>query len=146
MNKCSEVMTKDPVCCLPHDPVVAAAILMKTQNIGPVPVVEDERTRKLVGIVTDRDLVVKVVPDGRGANTRIQDVMTREPVACRSEDNLGKALAMMSQYQVRRLPIIDADGRLLGIISQADVALRIKAPKKTARLIETVSGNVKLLV
>ncbi len=64
MKKCNEVMTKNPMCCLPNDSALKAADLMKSGNIGSIPVIENEETRKLVGIVTDRDLALKVVAEG----------------------------------------------------------------------------------
>ena len=63
MKKCNEVMTKNPVCCLPDDLVIKAAQLMKSEHVGSIPVIENEQTRKLVGIVTDRDLALKIVAD-----------------------------------------------------------------------------------
>jgi CBS domain-containing protein len=141
MNKCSEVMTQNPVCCLPGDPVKAAALLMKTENIGPIPVVEDERSKKLVGIVTDRDLALKIVADDRDSNTAVEEIMTQDLLTCQPEDNLQTALDLMAEGQVRRIPVVDTDGRLVGIISQADVAMRINAPRKTAELVENVSKS-----
>ena len=91
MKKCNEVMTKNPIYCLPNDAVVRAAQLMKNENIGPIPVIENEQTKKLVGIVTDRDLALKVVADGRDPkSTKVEEVMTRKVVTCRPEDDLQK--------------------------------------------------------
>ena len=138
MKKCNEVMTKDPVYCLPNDAVARAAQLMKKENIGPIPVIENERTKKLVGIVTDRDLALKVVADGRDPKvTKVEEVMTREVVTCRPEDDLQKALDAMSEHQLRRIPVVEDGNKLVGIIAQADVATRVNQPQKTA---ETVKG------
>ena len=74
MKKCNEVMTKNPVCCLPNDMVAKVAQLMKSKDIGPVPIIENEQTKKLVGIVTDRDLALKIVAEGRDAkSTKAED-------------------------------------------------------------------------
>jgi CBS domain-containing protein len=69
MKKCNEVMTKNPVCCLPDDSAAKAAELMKSENIGSIPVIENAQTQKLVGIVTDRDLALKIVSEGRDAKS-----------------------------------------------------------------------------
>jgi CBS domain-containing protein len=140
MKKCNEVMTKDPVYCLPNDAVARAAQLMKKENIGPIPVIENEQTKKLVGIVTDRDLALKVVADGRDPKvTKVEEVMTREVVTCRPEDDLQKALDAMSEHQLRRIPVVDDGNKLVGIIAQADVATRVNQPQKTAETVEGIS-------
>src|SRR3990172_6094227 len=123
MKRCDEVMTKNPVCCLPDDMVVKVAQLMKRENIGPIPVIENEETRKLVGIVTDRDLALKIVAEGLDAkSTKVEAVMTREVVTCHADDDLQKALDAMAEHQLRRIPVVDNDNKIIGIIAQADVA------------------------
>jgi CBS domain-containing protein len=142
MKKCNEVMTKDPVYCLPNDAVARAAQLMKKENVGPIPVIENERTKKLVGIVTDRDLALKVVADGRDPKaTKVEEVMTREVVTCRPEDDLQRALDAMSEHQLRRIPVVDDGNKLVGIIAQADVATRVKQSQKTAETVEGISQS-----
>ena len=140
MKKCSEVMTKNPVCCLPNDMAVDVAELMKSGNIGSIPVIENEQTRKLIGIVTDRDLTLKIVAKGLDAkSTKVEAVMTREVVTCRAEDDLQKALDAMAEYQLRRIPVVDNDNKILGIIAQADVATRVDQPEKTAEMVKEIS-------
>jgi CBS domain-containing protein len=140
MQKCSEVMTKNPVCCLPTDMVSKAAELMKSGNIGSIPVIENEQTKKLVGIVTDRDLALKIVSQGQDAkSTKVETVMTRKMVTCRAEDDLQKALDAMSEHQLRRIPVVDSDNKILGIIAQADVATRVNQPEKTAEMVKEIS-------
>jgi CBS domain-containing protein len=142
MKKCEEVMTKNPVCCLPSDNVANVAAMMKRENIGPIPVIENEQTRKLVGIVTDRDLAMKVVAEGRDAkSTKVESVMTHKVVTCRAEDDLQKALDTMSEHQLRRIPIVDTNNKILGIISQADVATRVNQPDKTAEMVKEISQS-----
>jgi CBS domain-containing protein len=145
MKKCNEVMTKNPFCCLPNDMVAKVAQLMKRENIGPIPVIENEQTQKLVGIVTDRDLALKIVAEGRDAkSTKVEAVMTRKVVTCRAEDDLQKALDAMSEHQLRRIPVVDNDNKILGIIAQADVATRVNQPEKTAELVKQISqANAK---
>jgi len=138
--KCSDVMTENPVCCLSNDLVSQAARVMRREHIGPIPVVSDERTKEIIGIVTDRDLAIKVVAESRDPNrTTVGDVMTHTIVVCREDDDLSSAIAAMEEYQIRRLPIIDRGGRLVGIISQADLATRIHEPVATAMMIEEIS-------
>jgi len=140
MPKCSEVMTRDPACCLPGDTVDRAAQLMEAEDVGPVPVVEDQGTKKLVGIVTDRDLAIKIVAQGRDAqSTKVEEVMTRDPVTCRPDDDLQQALDAMGQHQVRRIPVVDDNGSIIGIIAQADVATRTEEPEKTEDVVEKIS-------
>ena len=142
MKKCDEVMTKSPVCCLPTDSVAKAADLMKNGNFGSIPVIENEQTQNLVGIVTDRDLALTIVAEGRDANaTKVDAVMTRKVVSCFAEDDLQKVLDAMAKQQLRRIPIVDHDNRIVGIITQADVATRINQPEKTAEMVKEVSQN-----
>jgi CBS domain-containing protein len=138
--KCSEVMTKDPVCCLSTDTVDKAAQLMRDENVGPIPVVADQQTKKLIGIITDRDLALKVVAEARDAkSTRVDDVMTTGIVACREGDDFENALKAMEEHQVRRIPVIDENDHIVGIIAQADIATRVGKAKKTAEMVEEIS-------
>lgn len=140
MKKCSEVMTSKPACCLPNDTVVKAAKLMKQENVGSIPVVESEQNTKLLGIVTDRDLALKIVAEGRdGQSTKVEAVMTGNVVTCRADDDLQKALDAMATHQLRRIPIVDGDNKVMGIISQADVATRANQPEKTAEVVKEIS-------
>lgn len=141
-QKCRDLMTEDPTCCLPSDPVSKAAQLMKSENVGSVPVVQDHQTKKLIGIVTDRDLALQIVAEARDArSTKVEDVMTSGVTACRADDDLQKALDEMAEQQVRRIPVVDDSNRIVGIIAQADVATRIEAPKKTAEVVEEISKS-----
>jgi CBS domain-containing protein len=142
MKKCNEVMTKNPVCCLPNDMVAKVAQLMKSKDIGPVPIIENEQTKKLVGIVTDRDLALKIVAEGRDAkSTKAEEVMTRKVVTCRVEDDVQTALDAMSEHQLRRIPVVDNDNKIVGIIAQADVATRVDQPAKTAEVVKDISQS-----
>ena len=142
MKKCSEVMTENPVYALPDDTVEKVAQLMKKEDIGPVPVVDNEQNKRLVGIVTDRDLALKVVAEGRDPQTtKVEEVMTRKLITCRPEDDVESAMKAMAQYQLRRIPVVDNDDRLVGIISQADVATRVDEPEKTAEVVKEISES-----
>ena len=142
MKKCSDVMTDNPVYALPDDTVDKVAQLMKKEDIGPVPVVDDEQNKRLVGIVTDRDLALKVVAEGRDPQTtKVEEVMTRKLITCRPDDDVESAMKAMAQYQLRRIPVVDNDDRLVGIISQADVATRVDEPEKTAEVVKEISES-----
>ena len=137
---CREAMTDNPVCCLPGDSVGQAARLMRRERVGPVPVVSDEQTKEIIGIITDRDLAIKVVAESRDANrTTVGDVMTHTIEVCREDDDLSSAIAAMEEYQIRSIPVIDQRGRLVGIISRADVATRFYEATTTSRAVREIS-------
>jgi CBS domain-containing protein len=136
---CRDVMTGQPVCCNPDDSAQQAAQLMKDQNVGSIPVCEKDSNR-LAGIVTDRDIALKLVAEGRDPkNTPVRDLMTTEVFSCRPEDNLDDALQTMQRQQVRRIPVVDEERRILGIISLADIATRLRAPDVTAQVVAEIS-------
>jgi CBS domain-containing protein len=113
---------------------------MKIEDVGSMPVCENRRSRKLIGIVTDRDLALHIVAENRDADaTIIEHVMTSDPITCFSEDDLDKATHLMQSHQIRRIPVVDHHGNLIGIISQADIATRSEKPEKTAETVEEIS-------
>ena len=140
MPKCRDVMTREPVCCEPADPVTRAAEMMRQHDVGSLPVVDSRDSRRLVGIVTDRDLVTKVVAGNRNvASATVRDAMTVEPASCRETDEVERAVSLMADRQVRRMPVVDESGRLSGIIAQADVATRVNRDQTTGKLVEAIS-------
>lgn len=143
MKKCSDIMTKDLVYSHPTDTVDDVAKLMKKEDIGPVLIVEKgDQGKRLVGIVTDRDLAIKVVGEGRDPKkTKVKDVMTTKVVTCRADDDLKNAMDAMAQHQLRRIPVVDEYGMLVGIISQADVATRVNEPEQTAEVVREISQD-----
>ena len=133
-------MTKDPVCCLPNDSAAKAAEMMKSENIGSIPVIENEQSQKLVGIVTDRDLALRIVAGALDAkSTKVETVMTRKVETCLADNDLQKALDVMVEHQLRRIPVVDSDNKIVGIIAQADVATRVDEPEKTAEMVKKIS-------
>lgn len=137
---CKDVMTVDPVCCLATDTADQSANLMKQADIGPVPVVEDPESKKLIGIVTDRDLAIKIVAEGLDSRLmKVADVMTRDPIRCRADEGIEEVLERMSSYQVRRIPVVDENNRIVGIISQADIAIRISNPETVGMVVQEIS-------
>jgi len=142
MKKARDVMTKDLVYASPQDTVSHVAQLMKREDIGPVLIVDNEESKRLVGIVTDRDLALKVVAEGRDPQTTyVEEVMTRKLITCRPDDDIENAMKAMAQYQLRRIPVVEDDNRLVGIISQADVATRVDEPEKTAEVVKEISES-----
>ena len=140
MQKCSDVMTRDVVTCTPENTIVDVARLMKTEDIGPVLIVDNEANNTLVGIITDRDIVLKVIADGQDANTtRVGDAMSKKLVTCRADDDISVAMQAMAQFQLRRIPVVEDNMSLVGIISQADVATRVDAPEKTGEVVKEIS-------
>ena len=141
--KNSDIMTKDLVYSLPSDMVSDVAKLMKDEDIGPVLIVDDTNDgKRLVGIVTDRDLAIKVVGEGRDPkSTRVEDVMTDSLVTCRADDDVENAMRAMAQNQLRRIPVVDDNGQLVGIISQADLATRLNEPQSTAEVVKEISRD-----
>ena len=141
--KNSDIMTKDLVYSSPSDRVSDVAQLMKNEDIGPVLIVDDSHDgKRLVGIVTDRDLAIKVVGEGRDPqNTRVEDVMTKKVITCRAGDDVQNAMQAMAQYQLRRIPVVDDNDHLVGIISQADVATRLNEPQSTAEVVKEISRD-----
>jgi CBS domain-containing protein len=146
MIRCSDVMTREPVPCEPGDSISRIAEIMKREDVGSVPVVESADSGRLVGIVTDRDIVVRVLAEGRDVSgATVRDAMTPNPATCREDDDVSRAVAHMAERQVRRLPVVDADGRLRGIIAQADIATRVQRDKTTGDMVEAISepGTVR---
>ena len=140
MRKCSDVMTREPVCCEPGESIAQVAAQMKREDVGSIPVVDSHEDKQLIGIVTDRDLVVKVLAEGNAIDrATVRDAMTTNPISCRESDEVEKAVRLMSERQVRRMPIVDESGRLTGIIAQADVATRINKDHTTGELVEAIS-------
>ena len=146
MAKCSDVMTREPVAVEPDEAIGRVAELMRSQDVGAVPVIETKASRQLIGIITDRDIVVKVVAAGRDPrSTPVRQAMTGNPSTCREDEDVNDAVSRMSDRQVRRMPVVDAEGRLCGIIAQADIATRVKKDKTTGELVEAISepGTVR---
>jgi CBS domain-containing protein len=140
MKKCNEVMTKKTVCCLPDDMATDAAESMQNEHVGSIPIIEDVQTRKLIGIITDRDLTIRILAEGLDAkSTKLETIMTRNVVTCKAEEDLQKAVDAMSKHQLRRIPIVDDDNKILGIIAQADVAMQFDHPKRIAVMVKEIS-------
>jgi CBS domain-containing protein len=120
MKKCQDIMLDSVATCLQDDTVCEIAQRMLVEDIEILLVVETSQEKKLIGIITDRDIIVRVV--GRGLNsltTPVKDVMTREVITCRAEDDLDATLKIMRSHEIRRIPVTDEDDTIVGIIVQA---------------------------
>jgi|SRR5579884_1302225 len=132
-----DVMTERPRTISKGDKVVDAARLMREEDAGVVPIVDGDR---LVGVVTDRDIAVRLVADGRDPqSTSVEEIASRELVTVDPQQSLDEALRLMAQHQVRRLPVCEEDGRLVGIVAQADVARHGDA-ERTGEVVEEISS------
>jgi len=139
-EKCRDLMSKDPAFCQARDTVSIAAKLMKTHNIGFIPVVVNLRSCRLVGIVTDRDLAVRVLASGCDPNkTTVSEVMSSPVVTCSPDDDYHVALNLMERHQLKRIVAVDKLGRAVGVISQADVALRIPDQRETTEVFRSIA-------
>lgn len=137
MSKVEDIMTRDVESATPETPVREVAERMKTRNIGSLPVCE---SGKLVGTVTDRDLTVRVTAENRDAQkTRVGDIMSKEIVTCRPDQDLSEAEQLMHDHQVRRLPVVEEGGSLVGYLSMAKIAQAEQDEKVTGRVLRGIS-------
>jgi CBS domain-containing protein len=133
-----DAMTSNPCAIDAEKPVAYAAKMMKDENVGLAPVVVGDR---LVGTVTDRDIVTRVIAEGRDpGSTSVREIATTSLVTIDPQQGLDEALRLMAQHQVRRLPVVEEDGRLVGVVAQADVAEHADS-SATGRLVEQISEN-----
>jgi CBS domain-containing protein len=115
-------MTENPECVTPETSLADAAQKMRDLDVGIIPVVDSEQGRRLKGVVTDRDITIRAVAEAMDArSTKVSEVMTTEVESCNKNDTVGDILRVMEREQVRRVPITDREGRLVGIVAQADV-------------------------
>lgn len=136
--KCSEIMTTNVRTASRDTSLREASAMMRDGDMGAVPVVDDG---KVVGIVTDRDIVVRGVSEGKGPETVIGDVMTTELFAVSPDDFVFEAIRVMGDKQVRRIPVINPNGSLAGIIAMADVALQTEDEREIAETLEEISSG-----
>jgi CBS domain-containing protein len=138
--KARDIMTSDPRCVTPDTPLQEAARLMKDEDVGLVPVVERQGSKRLVGLLTDRDIAIRVVAEGRDSvGTPVRDVMSADVTSCRADDSVDEVMRTMGEEQVRRIPIVDERGDLVGIVAQADVVRQAPNDTKAERTVEKIS-------
>jgi CBS domain-containing protein len=137
-TRCREIMSKRLQTATRTMSLREVAMLMREGDMGALPVVEDGR---LVGIVTDRDIVVRAVAEGKDAAAPIEDVMTTSVFTVGPDDYVFEAIRLMGDRQVRRIPVVDEDDRLVGIIAMADVALEMEDEREIAETLEEISSG-----
>lgn len=120
--RASELMTRDPETVTADATLADAAKKMRDMNVGVIPVVESTSSKRLKGLVTDRDIAIRAVAVGKDSKAKVSEVMTTDVETCNQNDSVDQVLQLMQREQVRRVPITDREGRLVGIIAQADVA------------------------
>lgn len=136
--RCREIMTKNVRTATSDMTLRGVAAMMRDGDMGAVPVVDDG---KLIGIVTDRDMVVRVIAEGKDAETPISGAMTAELFTVGPDDFVFEAIRLMGDKQVRRIPVIGAGGELAGIIAMADVALETEDEREIAETLEEISSG-----
>jgi len=137
-RRCREIMTRNVKTANREATLQEVSALMRDGDMGAMPVIEDG---KLVGIVTDRDIVVRAIAEGKDASSAIGDVMTAEVFAVRENDFVFEAIRLMGDKQVRRVPIVNDAGELVGIIAMADVALETEDEREIAETLEEISSG-----
>jgi CBS domain-containing protein len=131
-----DAMTESPRTIGRDSTVVEAAKIMRDEDVGIVPIVDGD---KLVGTLTDRDIAIRVVAEGKDPNTtKAEEVASREIVTIDPQQDLDEALRLMARHQVRRLPVVEEDGKLVGIVAQADIAQHA-TDEQTGELVEEIS-------
>ena len=137
-TKVHDVMTDSPRCVTPETSVSDAAVLMESEDVGSLPILDGDH---LAGVVTDRDIVIRAIAKGKDPRgMAVRDVASRELVTVQADDDLMDALQLMATRQVRRLPVVDENNRLVGILSQADVAVSAKE-KSVGEMVEEISKS-----
>jgi CBS domain-containing protein len=133
------IMTKQPVCCNPAATVQDVAKMMREHDIGAIPVVSDLVSKKLIGIITDRDLCVSAMADGQDPRTTsITDYFTKTVITCAPEETLQACEQKMKQHRVRRIPVVDKQNSCIGMVVQADIA-RVDRPEDFQALLAEIS-------
>jgi CBS domain-containing protein len=141
--KVKEIMSVNPACCTPDDSAQNVAKMMCDLNVGSIPVVADHQSRSLIGIITDRDLCCRVLAHGLdGKSTPIQEFITYNPAICRDGENVENCERLMQEHQVRRIPVVDKENQLIGIVAQADLALKDK-PERVHKTVAEISKNTR---
>jgi CBS domain-containing protein len=135
---CSEIMTRDLRTATREMTLREVGSMMREGDMGSVPVVENGR---LIGIVTDRDIVVRCVAEGLDPETSVSKAMTTEIFSVKPDDFAFEAVRLMGDKQVRRVPVVDQEGKLAGIISMADIALETEDELEIAETLEEISSG-----
>ncbi len=140
--KAREIMTKNPRTVTPDTRLQEAARLMQSEDVGLIPVVEGKDSGNLVGVVTDRDIAIRIVAEGRDpSNVSVRDVMSSNVRTLREDTDVDEVMEVMGSEQVRRIPIVDERGGLVGIVAQADIVREARNDRKAERTVEKISES-----
>ena len=137
-KRCREIMTGNVTTANREMTLLEIAAMMRDGDMGALPIVED---KKLVGIVTDRDIVVRGIAENKDATAKVADVMTSEVFSVKANDFVFEAIRLMGDKQVRRVPVVNETGELIGIIAMADVALETEDEREIAETLEEISSG-----
>jgi CBS domain-containing protein len=139
--KARDIMTSDPQVVTPEDTIARAAQIMRESDVGIVPVVDDTGSRRLRGVITDRDIAVRHVAENHGDDCRVRDHMSDRLMKAGPDDDVRRLLDTMQREQVRRMPVVGDDDRLVGIIAQADIAMDVgpDRPRDVQETVEEIS-------
>lgn len=135
MKTCKEIMTDDVICVTMQDNVFEIAVKMKENDIGFVPVVEG---KKLLGVVTDRDLVIRGYAEKRSGSAAVEQVMTKEVISVKPDTSTDEAARLMAQHQIRRLPVVE-NGELIGVVAIGDMAVRTNLEEEAGKALSEIS-------
>lgn len=135
MQKLKEIMSDEVECCTLLDNVYEVAVKMKEWNVGAIPIVDGER---LVGMITDRDLVIRGIAEKKPGSTKVEEVMSEELITATAEMNTKDAAELMANHQIRRLPIVEGD-KLIGIVSLGDFAVRKLTDSQAGKALSEIS-------
>jgi CBS domain-containing protein len=134
-----DIMTPEPACVTPNSDLRTVAELMRDHNCGEIPVVETQQSQKLIGVITDRDIACRAVAEAKDPlKTQVRECMSSPAQAVYAETDIEECCLKMEQLQVRRLPVVDDEGRCRGIVAQADIARNLDT-SKTARVVKSIS-------
>ncbi|MBS4189093.1 CBS domain-containing protein [Bacillus sp. FJAT-49705] len=135
MDKIQDIMTNDVDCCSLLDNIYEVAVKMKELNVGAIPIVDNE---KLVGMITDRDIVIRCVADKNPPSSKVEDIMSKELVTVTKDTDAHEAASLMAKHQIRRLPVVDGE-KLIGIVSLGDFALHKLTDEKAGEALSDIS-------
>jgi CBS domain-containing protein len=134
-KKIQDLMTKNPRTVTTDATIAEAAKIMRDEDTGVVPIVDGDQ---LVGVITDRDVAIRAVAEGKDGQTKVREIASQDLVTIDAQQDLDEALRLMAKHQVRRLPVVEEDGKLVGIVAQADIA-KAGDDARTGEVVEQIS-------
>ena len=138
--KAKDIMTKDPSVVTPDTPIRDAAKMMQHEDVGMLPVVDSSNSKQLVGVVTDRDITIRHVAEGHASpDCPVREAMTDRLVTSRPDDDVDDVMELMGREKIRRVPVVDERGAIVGVVAQADIVREARDDKKAERTVEKIS-------